>query len=267
MNSLKPIEDKKSFFKHDTKLIFGLLIFYGFCILALSGTVFWGWGQINKNISLNATSTAVVVSTQHAISTATAIVHATEQAQYKYIDKFDQPGIWTVETVDDEYMTGSLAINAGIYSWNIREVKQPFYYWADSHKGTTIKDFDVYVDSKVIEGDACTGFLFRKSPGNWEDGAYTYSVCNNSYFEVNYYKQGKWGTLQKPKYSGAIRDDGWNRLEINARKNHFIFRINNVIVFEMTDDRLPSGAIALLVDVDTTNPIILWFDNFGLQVP
>jgi len=267
MESSMPIEEKKSFLQNDRKLVCSMLVFYSLCILGFIGATIWGLDNRSKKISLNAASTAFVVATQHANATVTAVAHATEQAQYKYVDKFNKIGNWSVETITDEYMNGSLAINGGIYAWNIREVKQPFYYWADSYKGTRIKDFDVYVDSKVIEGDACTGFLFRKSPGNWEDGAYTFSVCNNSYFEVDYYKQGKWDTLQDLKYSDAIRGNAWNRLEISARGGHFLFRVNNVVIFEMTDNRLSSGSLALLLDVSTTNPLIIWFDNFGLEIP
>jgi hypothetical protein len=136
--------------------------------------------------------------------------------------------------------------------------------------GNWMEDFDVYVDTKIktadeIPMDACSGFLFRMTSLDWEAGTYTFSVCNDSYFDVDYYEQGEWDVISDWTHSESIRVDDWNRLGISARGSHFTFLINNEIVFEMTDDRQPKGGLGLLIEVNEEKPVSIWFDNFGLQ--
>jgi Domain of Unknown Function (DUF1080) len=262
-------EDKKPFFKNDRLPVCSMLAFYSICILGLVSAAFWGLNRRMATLSANSTSTALAIATQQANATATVIAHSTEQAQYEFIDTFDDNSAhWLKELVTDEYMTGTINISGGVYMWNIREVKQPFLYWAKFHRGSWVKDFDIYVDSKVTKGelgDACTGFVFRAPSSDWEKGAYIFFVCNNSYYEVYYYEQGKWETIQEKTYSDAIQNTDWNRLEVRAREDHFAFLINNDIVFEMTDDRQKMGGIGLLIEVNETKPVTILFDNFGYQ--
>ena len=100
---------------------------------------------------------------------------------------------------------------------------------------------------------------------DWEEGAYTFSVCNDSYFGVSYYEQGEWEPMSGYMYSDVVRHGDWNRLEVSARGDHFTLTINHTVVYETTDDRQPIGGLALLVEVNETNPVTIWFDNFGFQ--
>lgn len=263
-----PIEEKKSFLRNDRKLVCSMFVVYGLCILGLVTATIWGLTQRSKRIAANATSTANAGATQQAKVTATAVARTTEQAQYKFVDLFnDNTQFWFTDAVDDKYMKGSPAIKNGVYIWDIQKVKQTFVHWAHFRKGSHFKDFDVYVDSKIDSeklGDACSGFAFRTASRNWDAGAYTFSVCNNSSFSVDY-KQEKWENISGWLYSEAIQNKEWNRLEIKARGNHFTFIINNEVVFEMTDERLAKGAVALLIDVKEERPVTIRFDNFGLQ--
>lgn len=262
-------QDKKGFLQNDRLLVCSMLAFYGICILGLISVAFWGLDRRSKAISTNATSTAFAVATEQANATATIVARSTEQAQYEFIEPFNNNReYWLKELADDEYMSGRITINGGVYQWNIREVKQPFVYWSEFHRGNWVRDFDVYVDSKVAHGqlgDACSGFVFRTASVDWEKGAYTFSVCNNSYFEVYYYEQGEWQPILERTHSDAIENTDWNRLGISARGDHFTFMINNEVVFEMTDDRQKIGGLGLLVEVNETNPVDIWFDNFGYQ--
>jgi len=259
-----PIEEKKSFLQNDHKLVCSMLVVYGLCIFGLVTATIWGLDRRNKKISADATSTANAIATQRANVTATVVAHSTEQAQYEFIDPFkDNSQFWFTDSVDDEYMKGSTAIQDGVYIWEVQKVKQTFVYWAHFRKGSQFKDFDVYVDSKIVE-DACSGFAFRAASREWDDGTYTFSVCNNSYFSVRYTRE-EWEDISGWLYSNAIQNNDWNRLEIRARGDHFTFIINNEVVFEMTDERLSKGGLALLVEVEEEKPVTIWFDNFGLQ--
>jgi hypothetical protein len=116
-------------------------------------------------------------------------------------------------------MKGSIAINTGLYVWNLYDVKQTFVQWENFNGGYSFKDFDVYIDSRIFDGVpgcACSGFVFRTASVDWEEGAYTFSVCNDSYFEIDCYKQGEWEAVSDPTYNNAIKNDDWNRLEISA---------------------------------------------------
>jgi hypothetical protein len=269
MGEQQQAENKKQFLRNDSLLVCSMLAVYGVCILGLIGATLWGLDCRSRRISADATSTARAVATQNANATATMVARPTEQAEYGFVDLFDDnSGDWFEESVNDEFMVGSIAIEDGLYAWNIREVKQTFVYWADFRGGKPVEDFDVYVDFKVDDAspdNVCGGFVFRMASAGWEQGAYIFSVCNNSYFSVNYYKQGKWTIISDWRYSNVIQSSDWNRIEISARGDHFTFIINNKVVSEMTDDRHLKGSLALLVEIDETKPATIWFDNFGFQ--
>ena len=232
---------------------------------------FWEFEQRQQMVSSNSTSTALAVATQQAKPTATVIAHATEQAQYAFVDPFTKnTEYWHTGSNNDEYSKSFTSINGGMYRWDIREVKQTFLDWAPYRMGNWMEDFDVYVDTKIkaangLPSDICSGFVFRAASLDWEEGIYTFSVCNDSYFSVDYYEQDDWHEISGWMYSDVIQADDWNRLEINARGSHFTFLINNEVVFEMTDDRQPRGGLGLFIEVNEEKPVSILFDNFGLQ--
>ncbi len=262
-------ESKKGFFRNDRKLVCSMLVFYGLCILGLVAGTVWGLDRRSKAISANATSTDFAVGTRQAKVTATAVARASAQAQYSFIEPFDDNSRgWFAKTVDDEYMRGSIAIEGGTYVWDIREVKKPFSYWANFPLGNSFKDFDMYVDFKVADDapdNVCGGFVFRSASTDWEKGAYIFSVCKSSYFYVSYYKQGKYEDITNWMRSRNVQTFGWNRLEMSARGSHFTFLINGNTEYEMNDDRQKTGGLALVIAVNTKEPVRVFFDNFGFQ--
>ena len=271
MGAQQQAENKKQFLRNDSLLVCSMLAIYGVCILGLIGATLWGLDRRSRQIAREATSTAFAFATEKANATATVVARTTEQAQYDFIDPFiDNVGFWSPGTIDDEYMVGTKAIQGGIYRWDIKEVKQPFVHRDNFRKGYWFEDFDIYIDSQVKVADGtssaiCSGFVFRTNSFYWDAEAYIFSVCNNSYFDIYYYKQGEREDISGQKYSSAIQNYDWNRLEVSARGDHFSFIINNEIVFEVTDDRLSRGGIALLIEVNEAEPVTIWFDNFGLQ--
>lgn len=255
--------------RKDVRFACGMISIYAICcVIFISGTFIWV--REDRNVA-NANSTATIIAdlTQRANVTATVIARSTEQSQFGQIDPFnDNSKYWLTESVNGEFFTGTIDIAGGVYVWNINEVKKPFVYWAKYFIGGGIRDFDVYVDTKIAKGapgTACSGYVFRMASVNWEEGAYIFSVCNNSYFYVDYYENGEWEDISDWMYSNAIQNYDWNRLEIVARGNQFAFIINHETVFEMTDDRQPRGGLALFVEVRETSPSSIWFDNFGFQ--
>lgn len=262
-------ENKKGFFQNDRKLVCSMLVFYGVCILGVIATTFWGLARRNQAISANATATAAIIATQQTKATATAIARLADQDQYEYIERFDKISTqWFVGEYDKKYANAKLSIKDGVYIWDITDPKN-FAQATDFYKGNKIKDFDIYVDLKFVEsskvGSTCSGLFFRKPYAGWGYGAYVFTICNNSHFKALHYDRDGWQTITYSDYESRIRNSDWNRIEISARKDDFIFAINNEEVFEMTDDRLKTGSLGILVDIEKENSALIWFDNFGYQ--
>lgn len=261
-------ENKKGLLQNDRLLVCGMLVFYGLCIIGLAGGAFWWLNQRSQALSASATSTAVVISTEQARGTATAIARATELAQYELIDGFDSnANDWLIGTQDNEYWKGSIQITEGVYRWQVQEVKQGFVYWADFPGNDYIKNYDVYVDIKfeqVSTGKVCSGLIFRKAYLGWDTGGYSFVVCEAGFFSVYYHNyENGWQQIDS-EYHPSIRPRDWNRLEVLVSDSHFVFLINNQIVYETEDDRQVSGGVALVIDADKPETEIL-FDNFGYQ--
>jgi hypothetical protein len=258
------MEGKKSFLRNDSVIVCSMLAVYGICILCLLGGAFWGLNQRSRRIFANATATAAQEN-----ATATAIQYITEQAEVGLTDSFNDKSLyWPVGPIEDEYSTGLTAVTDGIYVWNIEEVKQPFVHWEFFQGGSRIRNFNISIDSKMAEDAArntCSGFGFRTASSGVSQGAYAFLVCKNSYFHVSYYERGKWEAISGEEYSSAIQAYDWNQIEVSAQGDYLTFSINDETVSEVVDDRLPSGGLALLVEVNEEEPTTIWFDNFWFQ--
>jgi len=269
MDQQIPTENKKSFWRNESVLVCGMLVFYGVCILGLVGAVIWGLGQRSRRIAANAASTAFAVATQEVRATATAAARITEQADYEIVETFSTNSEhWEYGAQNSEYWTGSKVIANGVYIWNVDKVKKTFISRQGFYRGKSSKDFDVYVDTKIVEGnpgEVCTGLLFRTTLRGWQNGTYAFSLCNNSYFEINYRDIAGWESISGWQYSDVIHPSDWNRIEVNARGDHFTLRINHAVVFEFTDDRQPEGGLGMFIGIKEENPAVVWFDNFGYQ--
>jgi hypothetical protein len=246
-----------------------MLVIYGVCIIGLIGTVFLGLNRRSRNISANATATAAVVSTQRANATSTAMVHATELAQYQIHEPFNNNRYeWLIGRENGDFWKGYRRIKDGVYVWQVDEVKKTFVSWANYPLSKENRDFDIYVDTKQPStpiGKVCSGILFRILNRTDDSNDYYYfSLCNNSMARVSFHgeKEG-WERLEVAQVSTYPGD--WNRLEIHARGSHFTFVINSVPVFEVDDDRLSGGGLALAVEVKEQVPALVLFDNFGYQ--
>jgi hypothetical protein len=245
-----------------------MLVVYGLCILGAIAATFWGLNQRQLNISANATSTAFALATQRAKVTATVIAHMTKQAVYEFVERFDDnENNWRRQQENSEYWYGYTTIEDGVYVWKVKETKDGFISWSDFSLDDRIGDFDVYVDTKIVEGklgDVCSGILFRISPVSSSNGYYYFGLCNNSIVKISYHtKADGWERIATTPYYRAFQD--WNRLEIKGRDSHFTFLVNHEQVYEMDDDRQSVGGLALVIELHEKNPAEILFDNFGFQ--
>lgn len=259
---------KKSFFQNDRLLVCSMLAFYGLCILGCVAAVFWGLNRTNQTLSASATSTAIFQSAQQANATATAIVHATELAQYEIIDPFDvNINNWRMGAEDNDLWTGSTQVTSGLYIWYVKEVKKGFFARAGFNGPEDIQNYSIYVDTKLgqtFQGKACSGLIFRVSPLGWSRGGYSFTICNAGYFIIYYHNtQDGWQEVHS-QYHPIIQPLDWNRLEVLADDSHFEFLINGQSVYEMDDNRQPAGGVGLMINANDSETKI-FFDNFGFQ--
>lgn len=251
------------------------------CCIFITGLVvapFWEFDRYQQMTSANATSTAFVVATQRAKAAATqqakaaatAAPRSTEQTQYEYVIHFNQSFIrnWYVGQYNNEDGNVRVSIQNGVYRWKINDAKDHIQGTDIHPSNRVIEDFDAYIDSKFVDspalGAVCSGLTFRQSALGWDDGVYVFFICNDSRYEVYYFQSDMWENLTMDYYEGIQRTD-WNRIGIGARGDHFTFTINNLVVFEMTDDRRKTGGMGIFIELRDNNSAEIWFDNFGFQ--
>lgn len=264
------VKNNKDFLRRDRTFVCSMLMVYGLCICGLIAATIWGLDRRNQQLSANATSTAVAIATREAKATVTAVAHLTEQAEYEVVDRFDTNiNAWREGPENNDYWNGYISVQRGAYRWEVRKTKETFVSWADYSDEASFRDFDVYVDTRVVKGDpgdVCSGFLFRVSPAGWDAGGYYFGLCNNSRVRISYHTESEgWENITEFVYRGY--SDEWNRLAIVARGKHFTFLINGDQVYGMNDDRQSAGSLALAIDLNETVPVEVLFDNFGLQTP
>ena len=262
-------DKKKGSFQNELVPIFFFLGLSCVCIFGLIAVQLWGLNDFKTTILTNATSTAYAVATQQKDISATAIIHTTEQAHYEFIERFDHVSArWYVGPHARQYGDVLYSIKDGVYIWDVRKAGE-FTYSTDFYKGNKIKNFDVYVDTRFIESESqgfvCAGLAFRKPGVDWNGGAYVFSICNDSHFRVQYYDRDGWRIVTNSDLINFFHPDDWNRVEVSALGDHFLFRLNNIQVFEMTDDRLKQGSLALYLEIPSSESALIWFDNFGYQ--
>lgn len=164
-----------------------------------------------------------------------------------------------------------IKIDDGVYQWNIDKAKKGFSWFGGRNSGRIIyTDFDLYVDARRIQGtaaDICYGLRFRESVTRQEDNAYVFEVCDNGYFQVDYYdgKTKTWSTLKDWTWSDAILADEWNKVGVSARGPHFTFSINDWTVADLEDARLKNGKVAVFIEAEEGETGKIWFDNFAIQ--
>ena len=217
----------------------------------------------------NATGTVVSV-------TSTAVYQATQVAGYEFFDDFgDNESKWEFGQENNEYWRGSINVRDGAYIWDLKEIYESKYDYIYSWRGywdnKPVADFDLSVNAKLTTPNAqrlCYGVTFRSSYSGFSGGGYEFYICDDQQFYAGYYSgdvTNEEKTFSTWTHSDAIRSGDWNTLAVNARGNHFILSINNVVVSEFTDSSRGSGYVYLMFICFDETPGTIMFDNFGFQ--
>ena len=223
--------------------------------------------QSEATLSVQATATAEAVA---ALATTTAAARNAEILTYAYYDPFDSNAFnWRDGKEDNTFWQGTIAIQDGVYAWQVDAVDESFLTWAYFDPDKNLVDFDIALQVKRVAGtpqQACYGLLFRINPDGFGTGAYVLTVCDNGYYKLLYANnESGWEVIEDWTGSNAIQQDDWNLLEIQARGADFAILINHQPVTTFTDSRLSGGMVAVLIDMYAREPALFEFDFFALQ--
>lgn len=262
------VDENKKIIRKDVWFACSMLIIYAICFILFVGGSY-SWIREDRRATYeNATATEAAFATQQANMTATVVAHVTEQAQYEYIERFDNgAGRWYTGDESGDFGEYSVFAKDGVYVWDITDSKGYTKSIDYFRQESTFKDYDLYVDIKfasIPEGSVCSGLVFRKNFIGWDGGAYVFNICSNKRYYIAYYKSENWDTIYSNRFT-EINSTDWNRIEVSAKGDHFVFTINNETVFETTDDRRSTGILGLFIELNNTNSAEIWFDNFGVQ--
>ncbi len=262
---MEPFPERSTENDNRKEIIILSSIFGAICliILCVSFSLYFGYTNLYKKQQAS-------IATAQAQATVTAVYQATQVADYEFFDDFDNNVHgWDSGTQVNDYWSGNLSISDGAYVWEIEELHNDgFFSRRDWYANIAIEDFDLSVDAKLATPEAvslCYAVVFRAS-SDISEGYYVFSVCDDQKYYVEYNSDVDGNDkLSSLTHSPIIRSGDWNTLAVSARGDHFILSINNVVVSEFTDTRLPKGYIYLMLDADDTIPGTIMFDNFGLQ--
>lgn len=271
----------------DLFIILGILL----AIFCLIGGLAVSAYLIFQNVQqiANAQSTAAVATqvralelaqiTQQAEATATArakatavAARATAIAQSDLFEPFnDNARGWRAGEEDNDFWQGNISIQDGVYRWKIINTKQGFIAWGNPTDSPSARDFDLYVDARLVAGDpnqVCYGLVYLANQDKLEEGALTFSICDTQDFSIESYSaENGWQTLRDWNFTPHIRPNKWNQLSVTRRGETYSFYINDQLVGSVNETLLEKGYASIFVTVYETIPGEVWFDNFALNTP
>ena len=182
-----------------------------------------------------------------------------------YLDHFDPStlGNWYVES--DEI--GESAIeNEGL----IIRVNSPNTIQYSTLREPLFDDFRLQIDIASLDGSEAVsyGVLFRM---NEQNEFYRFDITGDGRFMVEKANtDGSWTRfLNDWKRAESIQTgrDTWNSLRVDAVGSEMSFYVNNILVFNMTDDALSVGHIGLDIGAFDQPSASAAFDNLIIHSP
>lgn len=129
-----------------------------------------------------------------------------------------------------------------------------------------LSDFELTVNAQRISGDegALDVVVFRRDErGNF----YEFELDGDRSFAIELCYQNACKSLIDTTPSDAIQNGGVNRLKVMAQGSHFSFFINDQHVVDVNDNTLPTGVVALGVDMSVAFDDVVEFSAFELRAP
>jgi hypothetical protein len=207
---------------------------------------------------------------QQATATATSRQTLLEEAgqwQILLSDTFDENrfGWFTGEQEDPALASMSWSIDGGKYRWQ-GKATSGFVWWV-TPESEAVTDFYFsasFQQTSQPDLGEC-GLVFRQSS---EEDYYLFEVNGSNQYALYLHSADGWETLIDWTPHAAISAGDPNRLEVVAQGAYFAFIINDAFVADYSDERLPQGAVGLLVGLSNPGDEAIWeFDDFMLRVP
>lgn len=217
------------------------------------------------SIAQEATATAQVVeATQAALA---ANISRWTSWPVLYSDDFtSDTRRWTTGPFDGERASGRQSIAGGVYLWDVNS-KSGVHLRGDVEKTGPVGDFYISVEARLADGpsDADYGLVLRRVDSSF----YYFSVAaSGDYYSFSVLQNGTWTTLIEWTKTGALSTSEPNRLTVIGEGARFYFFINNELIAEYEDSRLPSGEIGLGIELNNRGDNgVFEFDNFVLRSP
>jgi len=206
---------------------------------------------------------------QAAEATAEALEQMRQLAQSWPIilgDNFNNPANdWPENEQDDPLAKMKWSFIDGKYRW-AAQAKEGFVWWA-TPEIDELADFSASITVTQLDGppDAEYGVIFRRT----SDGEYyLFELRESGEYALYIFWQDEWQTLIEWTPTDAFLPGVENKIDILALNNIFYLYVNNELVAQHQDQRLPAGQVGLLVGLSNSGDEGKWdFDNFVVRTP
>ena len=173
---------------------------------------------------------------------------------------------WTTgDENDPELAQISWSIEAGKYRWRAQAVSG-FVWWVVPEQDP-VSDFYLTGTARQVTNPESGeyGLIFRQED---EENYYLFEINEQGEYALFIYSPEGWEVLIDWTYHTTVTPGEENRLAVLAHKDLFDFYINDVLVSEYRDERLPSGKAGLLIGLSNSGDEAEWeFDDFELRAP
>jgi hypothetical protein len=181
-------------------------------------------------------------------------------------DTFDTPNNgWPENERDDPLANIQWDFIDGKYRW-AAQAKEGFVWWA-TPEIDDVDDFSASISITQLEGpaDAEYGMIFRRT----SDGEYyLFELREAGEYALFLFWQDNWWTLIDWMPIDTFQTGTENRIDILALDDIYYFYINDTLVDQYQDQRLPLGQVGLLVGLSNGGDEGVWdIDNFTLRTP
>lgn len=219
--------------------------------------------QARQAANLTATaSSAAVTATASSVQGEANAPAGWRVAMYEPFE--DNDNRWFVGKDDqNEFNHSDIEVQDHAYVWTAT-ARQGFVSWGLSQSLGSFTDFYATVDGQLVSGEQSTayGIVARESKRSF----YVFEVNEQGGWAVEVLKDDIWNTLSSGR-SGTIVTGG-NHLAVKGAGTDFLFYVNNEQVAKVSDDRLSSGTIGLIIEMGFRGATsTISFDNFTVLTP
>ena len=220
---------------------------------------------------MRATATFEAVQAQATAEARASLLGQASGWTLAFADSFDSDqDIWATGAEEDpELAKIEWRIAAGKYFWEAAAVSG-FVWWVvpdDDPSG------DFYATASVRQhGEGSVGeygLVFRLVDNDEETRYYLFEVTESQQYGVFIYQSDTgWETLLDWTETAALQPGRSNRLAVIGQGSDFTLYINGQSVGFVTDSRLASGKVGLLVGLSNPDERAVWeFDDFEVRFP